>query len=584
MKTTLQKQLVRIVCVLLTLALSLGAFAACKGSEDTAKKKKKKKSSKTETTSSESYLSEGDDDLLIEEEYPEEEEEDDLWEDEEPEEEEEEPEEEFEGVYDTVQIQNGSDPILKNYMGLTGIYQCFTYIPDGQGRNYTEEQAAIEYNRVKAMKLDNVRTYYSPIYAYENGAFNFESDAMKGIYRWAKEMAAANVDIQLNTGWNVKTLRLESIHGFSLPGVFVKDNFDASLRNYGDWMVQSLNAFRAHGVNNIKYLIMFTEPEEFPRHQILPDQKLEDLSDPAFEDWFAASKALDAALKTAGIRSNYKLVGPNSTGTTYTADGIYVNPLFSQAVRFADDYIDIYSNHTYLWSTQDQTADTVATLVDPAWRDHAAYAKTRTGKECWVDEYNIIFDKNVNGIGHARQQTWFALHHAVALATGIQCGIQNQVLWTIADQQWPDSNSNDVQNEFFNGVQCHGVLPSMFQSTVPYISYYGISLLTRYFGNNATAYNTTATNLYSAAQVDENGTLSVLAVNMDPVENTKVTVEFEKNVGHTVLYRHLYDTNNQVATADAKLIGIDKVIHCYGESFTDIVPPGSMAVYTTTKD
>lgn len=579
MNKTLQKQIIRIVCLLLTLALSLGCFAACKGSETAKKKKKKKTSSKAETSTSESYLSEGDEDSLF----------DGEWDDEEPIEDdepiEEEPAQEFEGVEDTITVKNGSEPLLTNYLGLNGIYMCYPYIKNDLGRQYTEDQASIELERVKNMKLNNVRTNYGSEFAYENGAFNWESVNMQGIYRWAKVLQEADVDIALNASWAVEVMYADTNpwNGFSMPGVWVKGDWETTLRNYQNWMVQSLAAFRAHGINNIEYLIMFTEPEEFPRHQVLPDQKLEDLEDPVFEKWFEATKACHEALVEAGVRSMYKMVGPNSTGTTYTAEGIYVNPLFSQAVRYANDFIDIYSNHTYLRSVEDPSQDTMADLVDPAWRDHATYAKERTGKECWADEYNLTFGSgSEHGITEARESPWFAMHHGVVLATAISCGVQNQVMWTIADQQWNNNANND--DGFHNGIQKHGVLPSLFESTFPKTSYYGVSLLTRYFGNHANAYETDSGAIYSAYQVDENNVASVLAVNMDPVEKAKVTVEFEKNIGHTVFYRHLYDTNNQVSTAEAKLIGIDKVIHCYGDTFTDTIPSGSMAVYTTTKD
>ena len=157
------------------------------------------------------------------------------------------------------------------------------------------------------------------------------------------------------------------------------------------------------------------------------------------------------------------------------------------------------------------------------------------------------------------------------------------MMWTLADQQWPNNFTNS-DDGFINGIQSHGVLPSLFITSVPEVSYSGVSLLTKYFGNYAAVYGTESFFVHSGAQKDDKGNWSLLAVNMELADEVEVTFEFEKSVGHTVFYRHLYNANEQYATDEAKLIGIDKVIVSDGNNLVDILPPGSMAVYTTVRD
>lgn len=477
----------------------------------------------------------------------------------------------------TINVKNNESPAMTDYLGLNGIYHGYMYLKDSDNRVYTEEQAALEYSRIKQMGLKNVRSYYYSGYAYENGAWNWESGNMLGFYRWAKDMQNADIDICLNAGWQLLSLTNSSQKPFALPGVFVDGDLNTTLKNYSAWMVESLKQFRAHGINNIKYLMMFTEPEEFPRNQTCLNDEVEDLSDPAFDNWLAAVKALDAGLKAANMRSNYKLVGPNSTGYTITKNGIYVNPMFVQAVNYANDYIDIFSNHSYLYQNEDPTNDVAELIVDPQWKDHADYAKEHTGKDFWCDEYNVAFGNDYIG---TKSNPWYALHIGITMAVGMRSGVKNQILWTIADQQWPDNHTyND--DGFENGIQKHGILPSLFESTIPKVSYYGVSLLTKYFGKGD-VYFTDYDYVYSGSEKNEDG-WSVFAVNMDPLEGIETTINFEKSIGSKVLYRHLYSVNDQKTTAEAKLIGIDKVVFGDGVSFTDELPPACIAVYTTER-
>ena len=81
----------------------------------------------------------------------------------------------------------------------------------------------------------------------------------------------------------------------------------ASLR-YGEWMRQALEAFKANGVYNVKYLLAFTEPGR-------KDDPKQDEIDPYFcyPQWTRLVQGLHDALTAAGIRDDYKIIGPNQS-------------------------------------------------------------------------------------------------------------------------------------------------------------------------------------------------------------------------------------------------------------------------------
>ena len=567
---------IRFISFIVCFVLIICAFSACKNSDTDTSTSSVGTSSDVQDVidDSDNVSSENEevfsDEAILEDDYYE----DDYYEDEET--------ETLDNYTDEILIKNGSEPIMTNYLGLNAIYHGYMYIPDETGRMYNEKQTTLEYSRIKQMGMHTVRTYYDSKYAYDaaSDSWNWESEEMKGFYRWAKDMAEMDIDISLNTHWSIGGLTQWDSFYAKWHGLFVEGDKEATVKNHTNWMVESLKQFRAHGVNNIEYLFLLTEPGKGGTGRTIPDKNIEDIPEVNFDDWLMVVKSLDEGLKSAEMRSDYKFVGPNSVRYLITANST-LSPMFYQAITQANDYIDIYSNHTYLLLPS-AISDVVPELIDMQWKQFADYTKEKTGKDFWIDEYNVAFGEQ-SQIGETRKSPWQALQHAVALSCGMNIGVKNQMMWTLADQQWPNifTNSDDG---FINGVQAHGVLPSLFETSVPQISYYGVSLLTKYFGNYATVYGTESLFIHSGAQKDDKGNWSLLAVNMELADEVEVTFEFEKSVGHTVFYRHLYNANEQYATAEAKLIGIDKVVVSDGNSLVDILPPGSMAVYTTVRD
>ena len=234
---------------------------------------------------------------------------------------------EYEDVYyeeeeyyfeETVRVNNASSPVQSDFLGFNTVQHCFTYIKDDYGRNYTEAQAQLEFNRLQNMGVKIVRTYYNEEYAFdaEKGEFNWESEDMKAVYKWMLEMQKRDIAIACNTGWAIDGAYKEN-YWVAWKGAYVDGDIDATIKNHTNWMAESLKQFRAHGINNIDYLIMFTEPggsgTEIDTEK-LANTYLEDAYelDPQVDLWLKASRSIHDALVKDGTRALYKTVGPNT--------------------------------------------------------------------------------------------------------------------------------------------------------------------------------------------------------------------------------------------------------------------------------
>ena len=498
------------------------------------------------------------------------------------------------GVYvDELTVLNGSAPIQKNFLGLNGVYHCYPFLNVSGGRTYTEKQANYEINMIKNMGVQMVRSYYGTKYAYDEqtGGFNWESDDMKAIYRYMQELQKADIEISLNAGWAIAQFISDDGRGVwdFYDGVYVAGNKEQSAKNYADWMVKSLQQFRAHGCNNVTSLLLFTEPGGFhgmrwgasePYDGRWDGMSVTEIEDPHWPTYLRLTKALDKGLKDAGIRKDYLLVGPNEAHTySSEIDGTNYLPMFYNALTEAKDYLDVFSHHNYL-SINDMTSDVVADQVQMYWKERADLTKQLTGKPFWIDETNVRDKSNWgNTSGIRAENPWEAMQIAVMTAECAEIGIQNIILWSLASQNWGNNTTND--DAFINGVQNTGLLPSPYLTFVPNVSYYGISLLSKFFGRGE-IYTIDDSLCHAFAEKGKDGEWTVLVINMD-YESSTFRLDFENKIGNKTFYRYLYDTTNQTTSAKATQIGADLGIRTDDGHFCDTLPASCFAVYTTKK-
>ena len=402
-----------------------------------------------------------------------------------------------------ITVRNSAAPVEDDFLGFNTVQHCFTYIKDNKGRNYTEEQAQLEFNRLQNMGVKIVRTYYNNEYAYDatTGAFNWESDDMQAVYKWMQEMQKRDISVAINTGWSMRGAYVKNYYAPWL-GCYVEGDLEATAKNQANFIRDSLNQFRAHGINNVDYLIMFTEPggnldDTGVDWSQLKNYSLEDAYDfdPNVERWLTCSRAIHNALEEDGTRSLYKTVGPNCCQSNISGDpNTRMSPLYYFALKYASDFIDVYSAHRYP-TIENISNDSVSNWLDAVNTDERILGAKNLGKKFWYDEtglrgeglgYNNIFDYDENNLPYADTPS-LGLHATSYFADSMNRGVQNMMWWYIIDQQWPNNNTTNTDS-FYNGMHACGVVPSLLRSNVPETSYYAISLLTKYFGNNAKVY------------------------------------------------------------------------------------------------
>lgn len=490
-----------------------------------------------------------------------------------------------------ITVYNTEAPISENFLGLNGVYQCFPFMEIIGDRTYTEKQRNTELSRVTQMGVKMVRTFYKTEYAYDanNNKFDWDTDNMQAIYKWMHHMQDNNISVALNAGWEMSVFYKDDANASGVwdkfQGVFVKGDPEKSAKNYADWMVESLKQFKARGINNIDYLMMFTEPGGFNSvrfNEEYKDKSIYDIEDPRFKTWLRLVKALDSELKQNDMRKDYLLVGPNEAHRFYSEkDGTYFMPMLYNALTQANDYIDIFSAHNYP-TVEDIVSDILPSLTDLYWKERVVLTKDLTGKPFWVDETGIksVDEESGNPSENYKTYNWHAMQMAMMMTSTMNMGVQNTIIWSLASQNWNSYNTNN--DGYHNGVQDTGLFPSVYLSDIPYVSYYGTSLLTKHFGFGGKVYPIDAGWLFASCEETENGDWTVLVVNSG-FEETDFKLEFDKGVGDKTFYRYVYDTVNQVATPDAKPIGADKGIRSDNGLFYDTLPGGSFAVYTTVK-
>lgn len=497
----------------------------------------------------------------------------------------------FEMAFDeVVDVKNGSKPVEDDFLGFNGVYHCYTYMKDSDGRNYTEEQAQTEFNRLQNMGVSIVRTYYNQEFSYnkETGVFDWESENMQATYKWMKEMQKRNISVALNAGWSMRGAYVKDYYAPWL-GCYVEGDLEASAKNHANFVSESLKQFRAHGINNIEYLVLFTEPggygdltqEQKAKIAETPIEDTYDL-DPNVHRWLTCSRAIHDVLVKDGTRNLYQLVGPNtSSGIKTKNPDTRMEPLYYFALKYASDYVDIYSHHRYPLIS-DMAMNTITYVMDNDIMMQENIDKAHNlGKKFWYDETGMT-NGSSGLIGYNKDYFAEGLHEAAYFSDTMNRGVQALLWWYIFDQQWPNNHTTNTDN-YVNGLHGCGFVPSLLESYIPQYAYYGNSLLTKYFGNNAKVYTAEAILLNAAAQQDKNGDWSLCAVNME-LENCYIEFNFEKNIGKQKFYRHVYSTDTAIPTVDAEIIPADKIITTNGDKLVDKIPPNCSVVYTTIKD
>lgn len=215
-----------------------------------------------------------------------------------------------------------------------------------------------------------------------------------------------------------------------------------------------------------------------------------------------------------------------------------------------------------------------------AYQDWMTWASTGlqyvpNGKPYCFDEYNAVYNRDNSRMNHGSD----IVNAAIAF---MNAGAQSSLLWTVFDQQWPNSHTTNGDS-FFDGDHRCGTMPILTRSLVPHQSYYAFSLLSRYVdGAGTKVYKGLGVHALNATMsVSKEGEVTVVVVN-DQEGAEDFTLQFEVPL-HKTLHRHRFDPATCVPDETASIIPADADFEVV-DTITDSIAPYSVTVYTTHKD
>lgn len=581
-----QNILKRLICLVLICCLSISAFAGCKRkpAENNSSMLSSEQSYEQESTNEETEETESEDFVEYEdgtsfEEEPFEEEplendfvSSDVLTD----------SEDDDTFKEIINIHN-NEIINDNFRGVNYVYQLYNRMPDSLGRKYTQKQIQYEIDTIDKMGMNMIRSFYGSSIAWDpkEQRHDYDNEYMKAFYQSCNDMEKIGVDIGITMAWDLKGFFQEKVShkqtvDLYLNGYVVPGDYDATMRNFKTFVEESVRAFRSHGVNNIKYIYAFTECNNLYGNTI--DTRNYDEVIPLYEK---ALIALDEGLKSSGLRKQYKIVAP--------CDNWRNDPEYSRLVRYTlehlSDRADIIGSHNGYARSNDYIDDF---FYDYAWDKPGVTMQEAqaAGKEFWVDETNVSLQEDLSNTPKEKRLNNKNKMRGVALGATINGmmntgGISNLLLWSLSNQQWPDSITNNA--EFDNGVQALGFLPNLMESTVPTAAWYSAAMLTKYIGQGKVYGVTDDFGLYASAIERNDGEITVVVTNYNYTE-TVFDLFFDESLGGKTFYRYLYDSNNITPVPGNEMLKPDSVAKQVTTGFSDEVPGMSVAVYTTVKD
>lgn len=235
-------------------------------------------------------------------------------------------------------IIHNNKAIQNSFLGFNAVYHGFAGAEDSDGRIYSEELCDLEVDRAAELGLKIARTHYQWIaYDFSKHEWDWDNSPRFNTFcRWVERLKNRGIDVALNSSWSNITDIMSNGWGGKSP--FTTDNnWEKSVEKYAEWVSESVHQLvEKRGLTNVKYLVMFTEPQ----HYMGPPELPEGVSH-HWDGWYQAVCAVDKQLKKDGRRHLVKLVGPNE-GSTY-------EPKMLKWLKNKNpNLVDIYSAHNYL--------------------------------------------------------------------------------------------------------------------------------------------------------------------------------------------------------------------------------------------
>lgn len=511
-----------------------------------------------------------------------------------------------------LKVYNNQAPLTTQYRGVSGsVYHAYGHMEDDKtGRVYTKEQLNTELDRLQDVGVRFARTrYYSGwIWNYSTGEYDWNKNRAEYFYNYCNNLAKRDVSVVLQVGWHLGCFtHIEKGNIDEVPYITKSEQYPDDL--YGEtigydfskckneeyqrmaketlrfahFYAETLRQTRARGITNISHFLYFTEPS-YPKSIA---GTLTSTSHPAYdkegsspEEYIFIVKTFQQKLRDEGVYDLVKHVGPNQGSITH-GNGL----LRYMLERGHKDMFDIWTAHFYP-SSESSGNNVYYSVCDPVFKSYLAPVKEAGifgKKEFWVDEFYANSKAQKLGVDSA----WSGLQTVVGAIAAQQLGINNISLWQVFDQLWTDQYNTG--GEFVNGIHVCGSAPSLFVSDIPRSQYYFMSLFTKYNGykngesylTNNSVIQSNGSGIHVGAAKLEDGSWTISVVNAG-LYDYKITVEFEKAINQT-LYRHIENTKTVKPTNEAKLAAADKTYENVSTVFSDVIPWGSVVIYTGVK-
>ena len=588
--------LISILCLLLSLFVALTAFAGCsKKTEENPSSVSSDLSSEqqTESTLEEESQTPSSEEKTADDEWEEIPTDDDFSEDEE------------EIYFQELTVKNKSYT-NENFLGFNFIHQLANGYPDMYDRVYSQKQIDLELDTMQKMGVKMIRSYYGSSLAWDpvKKQHDFENEWMKAFYQNCLDMQKIGVEVGITPQWDLKSLvdgtsSLPTVSGWGQECMgylaFKQDekgktvpDIEATANNFADFVKDSVLAFRAHGVNNVKQMFCFTECNN-SIHLYGVNKKAGATAsresreyERLYPIYDAMIRAVDKGLKDAGVREKYQIVGPcDNWASVYGDDSEPYSLLTKYTVENLKGVVDVIGSHNGYDRAPAYVDDMYydqpfIKLSDPMNRANAA------GMEYWIDEFNAAVITSGGEENARTNKNVFKGTAVAAMANSVMNmgGVSNLYIWALYDQQWPNSVGG---GEFINGMHMVGYLPSLLNSTTPYPAYYALSLITRYVGQGKLfACEVGEYSVYISAIERHDGEITLIVTNFNAQpENFKIN--FEKSLGGKTFYRYLYQPSEIKPAPGNDMIKADAVAKKVKTQFADTLPEMGVAIYTTEK-
>ena len=466
-------------------------------------------------------------------------------------------------------------PVNDDFLGFGALYYPWIYKKDKDDRNYTEEEAKTELDRLQmsGVKIARATVFVNPRWYNEaQNNWRFDDEDFLALLRSFLGMSERRIDIMLNFEWG-NSINFGPIFA---DKELAKFSFNKQCEIFGTFVRDFVTALKNKGVKTVRYLTFFSEPANGIKNGF--DSEEGKQLQARYEICIGS---VHRALCAAGIRNEYKLVlGNVALGTeiwNYTWQ--HFKPVFDVLAPFADEWS--YHNYNRYTSPYENTALAYQNMMAYV-NDDIAQKTGVKANDVWIDEYNAL-DRNNSWFEFRNATKWYPVHIIAGMVANINIGYKTILHWTFVNTLWVDSHANGKDN-WSDGHHCWGLVPHPHQDKRPYNSFYAYQIVASHMtgGKTFRGDRDGKSGLSCCACENADGTFTVIVVNLNIFEES-LLLNFEKELDGLTFDRYLFEAGKDYRSETMKGITSDKQIPNVGTSLEDTIPAGSVAVYTTKK-